>query len=144
MLYLSSNEPVLTAVDFRNVRLGEIGWISCDVPGLDGGILYESQLGARSDWFDLTAQIVREGGASIASFNRVAPRFRRQLSRPLWAFSTLNDVGRAYASIGYSAGAAEWARRGGELRQLGVDNIRFRIPAPTGNDEAPRPTKERR
>src|SRR4051794_37650181 len=72
---LSADEPRLATADPRRVPLGKVGWISCDFPAVCNATLYKAQLGAKSDWFDLTSRTDRENPSVLQLFDAVAPHF---------------------------------------------------------------------
>jgi hypothetical protein len=84
-----------------------------------------------TDWWDEEAQVKRENRDSLRLFQIVASRFRKKLKRPVWAHDVLHDGGAvSYRNIGYSVGASDWVKTGGELAQAGrtldtPGNVRF-------------------
>ena len=130
-VFLATEQPDPALIDPAHLRPGEWGWIDSDVPREEEDILYIAQMAAKSDWYDAEREQIMENPASLALFRRIVPAFRRRLKRPVWAYSIQGGQPVAYRDIGYSQGAEEWCRRGGQLRQLGVANVRFTIGEPT-------------
>jgi len=108
-----------------------LGWVMVDVPRVDGGQLFSIQAATRGDWFEKTTGAVHENKDALKRFDKVwKDGFASRLGFPMVARNVISGAEAAYSSIGYSAGAAEWWRGGGRLRQRGVDNLEFIIPQP--------------
>lgn len=105
-----------------------LGWVSSGVPRIEDDVLYSIQLGARGDWFDGDAGIIRDTKEALRLFDRVWKRFAPCLHFPIRAKNRVTGAEASYASFGFSAGAATWWTRGGRLRQCAVANIEFMIP----------------
>ncbi|WP_404366235.1 hypothetical protein ACIHQR_36725 [Corallococcus coralloides] len=108
-----------------------LGWVVVDVPGVEDDRLFVVQIGARSDWFDKTAGMVRENKHALKWFDRVWRRFAQRLRFPTLVRNIVTGVEASYSSVGYSAGAVDWFRSARRLRQRGVENIEFLIPDTT-------------
>jgi hypothetical protein len=72
---------------------------------------------------------VCESPVSLRLFDRFWRRWKKHFKFGVWDKNTQTGDEALYSDIGYSAGAADWFRRGGRLRQWGVANAEFRIPA---------------
>ncbi|AKT40646.1 uncharacterized protein CMC5_048020 [Chondromyces crocatus] len=99
-----------------------------DVPNIEDEKLFAIQVGARGDWFDKATGMVCENNEALKQFGRVWKKFAQRLRFPTRARNMTTEAESSYASIGYSAGAADWFRHGNRLRQRGVENIEFLIP----------------
>jgi hypothetical protein len=102
------------------------GWVQVDSPFVDGNILFLSDIGSKSDWYQ--AGVIREGPGH-ALYTRITRQLRPQLSSPVTGTNIIYGGVESYPDLHYSRGAAEWQSQGGELRQYGVDNVRFLIPS---------------
>lgn len=133
-IYVMPNCPDLTTTRADDLKLGQLGWVQLDVPRVDGSCLQAVQIAAKSDWFDAVEQRVLESSTSLKLFDKFWGIWKKHFAYPVWARNAITGAEAPYGTIGYSVGAADWYQRGGKLRQDGVRNIEFRIPA------APRPT----
>jgi hypothetical protein len=129
-LFLASSQPDLAAIDSSDLRPGENGWVDCDVPRVEGNILFISQAAAKTDWFDAREARVRESNESVTLFQKFKPYLRRRLNYPVFAYNLRGGQAVMYRDIGYSEGAARWVEEGGELGQEGVLNVRFLLREP--------------
>lgn len=133
-LFLTREPPDLATIDPRELRPGKWGWLQCDVPREEGRVLYLAEVAAKSDWYDQQTRQVLENPEALSLFRRVAPYFRRRLRRPVWVHWAPGAGPEAEASpfrnLGYSAGALEWVRGGGQLAQVGVPNVRYALSDP--------------
>jgi hypothetical protein len=127
-VYIAAHSINLAGVSSDNLKPGQLGWVQLDVPRSDGPCLLAAQIAARSDWFDAKEQKSMESSAALLLFDRFWSHWKRRFTFPVWARNRTTGAEAPYQSIGYSRGAAEWCRCGGELRQEGVGNIDFKIP----------------
>jgi hypothetical protein len=105
-----------------------LGWVLVEVPRLEESRLFCIQIGARGDWFDKDAGVARDNKAALRRFDRVWKAVATRLRFPIRAKNVVTGAAASYSSFGFSAGAAEWWTRGGQLRQRGVENLDFMIP----------------
>lgn len=131
-LFLSADRPSPDMLIPNALEPAVWGWLVITVPRVRGHALLLADIAAKSDYFDLAAETVRENPLSLRLFGMVVPPFRKLLRRPVWARNILDVPPRwhAYRDIGYTDGAAAWELAGGELCQDGVANIRFSTHAP--------------
>ena len=130
LVYLSLDRPDLQTIDPRHLRPIEWGWVQCEMPRRDGNLLLMSRVVAKSDWYDREQGRMIENPLSLTIFRKVAPYFRKRLKRPVWGHDMRYGGSACYRDVGYSERVAEWVRRGGELGQEGVANVRFTIDGP--------------
>jgi hypothetical protein len=133
-LWLAVEPPRFEVRDLRHLLPGKWGWVMVDVPQFEGHALLMAQVGAKSDWYDREQQQVFENPASLALFPKIATPIRNRLQRPTWAYMVnVPSTGRAraYRDVGYTVGTTEWERSGGELKQRGVENVRYTTQPPS-------------
>jgi hypothetical protein len=105
-----------------------LGWVVSDVPRIVDDRLFAIQIAARSDWFDKAAGAVHENKEALKRFDKVWKLTATRLRFPVVARNVVSGAEASYPSIGYTEGAAAWSRRGGKLRQQGVENIELLVP----------------
>ena len=127
--YMSTDAFDLGSIRSDDLRPGELGWLQIDVPRGDEHSMLACQVAAKSDWFDKQDQVMKDNPTSLRIFERVWALWRSRVTFPVVARNRKTGAAAPYRSIGYSAGAAEWVRKGGALRQEGVDNIQFELPS---------------
>ena len=106
-----------------------LGWVLLDVPRSSGDELFVVQIGVRDDWLDKATGTVMRNKDAFKRLDKVWKLMAHRLRFPTVAKNIVTGAEAAYSSIGYTPGAAEWALRGGRLRQEGVANIEFIIPS---------------
>jgi hypothetical protein len=127
-VFVATNLPELSAIPTDTVPLGQFGWLQLDVPRTEETCLLATQIATKSDWFDPASGKVLENSRAIELYDRFWKQWRKRFRFPVFARNWSTGVEAPYASIGYSSGAAQWAKQHGCLRQRGVANIEFRIP----------------
>lgn len=127
-VFLGGEEAIDAEALADDASPARLGWVMVDVPIVDGAQLFASQIAARSDWFDKGAGQIRENKEALKRFDKVWKVLAPRLRFPVRARHVLSGAESSYSNIGYSAGAADWFRDGGRLRQQGVANIEFLIP----------------
>jgi hypothetical protein len=130
---------------------GLLGWVQLDVPRIQGSCLFLVMLAGKSDWYDRNLRQVLEKRDALKRYDRIWRRWKPRVFTPMLVRDIPTGVGRLYSSVGYSAGAAEWVRQGGILRQEGVANNEYLLPdqridelkhtPPTGGDVPGRRSK---
>ena len=75
------------------IEAGRFGWASSFVPIQTERVLFLTQAGAKSDWWDAETRQIRENSASLEVFQRVAAVLRKRLRRPTWAYNIVYDGG---------------------------------------------------
>jgi len=125
-IYLATAVNELGTIYHNDVNPAERGWVVMKVPRVESGALLDIHLDARSDWYE--DGVIKENPESIRLHGRIARRFKKILKHPVWAKNIkLGGSAVSYRSLGYSNGAREWYRNGGELMHEGMPNIRYEI-----------------
>jgi hypothetical protein len=122
----------LDGITSSNYIPGLLGWVTVDVPRIQGSTLFCVQFGARSDWYDSDRREVIEKRDAMKRFDRIWRKWKRHVRSPMRARDRLTGAERTYNDLAYSAGAEEWVRQGGNLRQEGTANTEFLLPEPPG------------
>jgi hypothetical protein len=134
-VFLAEHLPQFSFIE--DVIPAKLGWIEVTPPREDDKVLLIAQLGTKTSWYDLAARTECSNDNVLKLFKKAAKPLRKALSYPVWARHVdLVDQWHPYRDIGYSAGAAKWAKGGGELRQWGVKNVVYSVspdsPPPKG------------
>jgi hypothetical protein len=108
---------------------GLLGWVTVDVPRVQGSSLFSVQFGARSDWYDENRREVMEKRDAMKRFDRIWKKWKPLVRSPMRVRNRVTGTEGTTSGVGYSVGAEEWVRRGGVLRQEGVMNQEFLLPA---------------
>jgi len=127
-VYVAAAPAAFEAEDPARLRPGELGWVQLDVPRVENRDLIGTQVAAKSDWFDAAQRKIIEAPAALKLFDGLWRKWKKQFTFGVSARNVKHGGESLYPSIGFSAGAAQWAKQGGGLRQQGVDNIVFEIP----------------
>jgi hypothetical protein len=122
----------LEGITSSNYIPGLLGWVTVDVPRIQGPSLFCVQLGARSDWYDRDRREVMEKRDAMKRFDRIWKKWKPRVRSPMRGRNRVNGAEGIVSGVGYSAGAEEWVRQGGNLRQEGVANAEFLLPKPPG------------
>jgi hypothetical protein len=122
----------LEGVTSSNYIPGLLGWVVVGVPRIQGSSLFCVQLAARSDWYDRDRREVMEKRDAMKRFDRIWRKWKPRVRSPMRARDRVTGAEHTYKDLRYSAGAEEWVRRGGVLRQEGVMNQEFLLPEPPG------------
>lgn len=126
-IFLTVSRPEVTYIDANDLHPGEWGWVQIEVPRIEGSVLLLSTLAGKYEWYDPRRNQIKGNKNVVTVFDRVARFLKRRLMRPVWARNVIESKGQCYRQIWYSAGAADWIRKGGVLQQEGVANIVYSI-----------------
>ncbi len=127
-VYLAPEKIELKKISPKDLIPQEYGWIDVDVPKVQGRYLEKATAGVKSDWFVSVDVPYRENPEALKLFERFwrkwKPHFRYGLvSRNIKTGAKGFDRG-----VGYTPGAAEWARGGGILTAEFGANGEFTLP----------------
>jgi hypothetical protein len=136
---LASNRAIFTG-DLANLEEistskyipGLLGWVLVDIPRIQGSSLFCVQFAAKSDWYDRDRRQVMEKRDAMKRFDRIWRKWKPRVRSPMRARDRVTGAEHTYKDLAYSAGAEEWVRQGGNLRQAGVINVEFLLPEPPG------------
>jgi hypothetical protein len=120
----------LDGITSSNYIPGLLGWVTVDVPRIQGSSLFCVQFGARSDWYDEDRREVMEKRDAMKRFDRIWKKWKLLVRSPMRARYRVTGAEHTYKDLAYSAGAEEWVRQGGNLRQEGTANVEFLLPEP--------------
>lgn len=118
----------LDGVSARDYAPGLLGWVVVGLPRTAGPCLYLVSLAGKSDWYDEALRKVLEKPDALKRYDRIWRRWKPRVSSPMLVRHIPSGAARLYSNVGYSAGAAEWVRHGGILRQEGTANNEYLIP----------------
>jgi hypothetical protein len=107
---------------------GLLGWVTVDVPRIQGSTLFSVQFAARSDWYDSDRRQVMEKRDAMKRFDCIWKKWKSRVRSPMRVRNRVTGVEGTYKHLAYSAGAEEWVRRGGALRKEGVMNSEYLLP----------------
>lgn len=134
-IYVSSTRPRAAQLAAEDALPARWGWIQAGPPRREGRTLLLSEIALK---------VFVDAGSSapdavLRLCSTLVRAFKKATAQPTWARSVHGGAWRKYKDIRTSAGAREWARNLGQLRQWGVDNIEFSA-APHTNKRKPRST----
>lgn len=124
-LFIATSPPTDDQLEADKVVPGKFGWLQFDIPKRSGKQLFVADFAMKSDWYDEKSKNVLVNTQLARVYRRLRKRLRDLLGSPVWARNVKTGGASAYSDMGISLGAAQWEKEGGELRQCGVENIRF-------------------
>ena len=124
-VYLSSNEPMISGIDANDFAPARLGWLEFNLPKEDGMTLYLAELAVKSDWFDSDANEIKRDQQLERLYGKIRNALRKELVSPLWAKNIKSQGVSCYKDMAYSKAVADWEKQGHELRQQGVNNVKF-------------------
>lgn len=124
-IFIAITEPDISSIDCRDFSPAKFGWLQLDIPKENGNILYLSDLAVKTDWYDTVEKKTYENKELLKFYNKVKKLLKDNLSSPIFAMNTKTGGTATYKDIAYADSAREWEKNGGELRQLGVGNVKF-------------------
>ena len=131
----------LTGITSSNYVPGQLGWVSWDVPRVEGNILYSADLAAKSDWWDSDLQMSLEKKDALLRYDRIWRRLKPRLSTLMGVRNIRWGGSGPVTGCAYSPGAEAWYRRGGLLRQKGTLNNEYYIPDSPEVEAPPKPKR---
>lgn len=81
----------------------------------------------KTDWYDADDKQTYENKELERFFKKVKKEFIKNLSSPVFAVNIKTGGSARYKDMGYADSAKEWEEKGGELKQFGVENVKFSI-----------------
>ena len=124
-VFFSSSKPSPKDLDSSKPNFPELGWVQYQLPKRENNFLIMASLGYKSDWYNDDYTVHYDNEVMKKLYRKIRPIFKKGLKSPVWAKNIKFGGSSCYRNLGYSDGAAEWEKNGGELCQLGVGNIRF-------------------
>jgi hypothetical protein len=118
--------PVTTRFDI--LHPAQQGWVSVNLPFVEGTTLYVADIGIKFQWFDPATETTTTNHELERLFGQIARRLRKKLKFPVVGFSLSTHKSAVYKSLGYSQGARAWLENSGEWRQEGSKNVGFKLP----------------
>ena len=124
-IFVATSPPTDDQLEAVEVVPGKFGWLQFDIPKRSGKQLFLADFAMKSDWYDEKSKKVLVNTQLARVYRRLRKRLRNLLGSPVWARNIKTGGAAAYSDMGISPGAEHWEKEGGELRQRGVENIRF-------------------
>ena len=124
-VYLTSTKPDMSKVDAADFAPAQLGWLQVDLPKEDGTRLYLSELTVKTDWFDRYTNKIMENHQLEKLFSKIRRELKKDLKSPIWAKNIKTQGVSCYKDMAYSEAVEDWEKKGGELLQQGVENVRF-------------------
>lgn len=124
-VFFSSSKTSSKGLDSSRPNFPELGWVQYILPKRENKCLYHASLGYKSDWYDDDYSIRYENEGMEKVYKKIRTIFKKGMKSPVWSKNIKFGGSECHNNIGFSDGAAEWEKNGGELCQLGVGNIRF-------------------
>ena len=118
--------PVTTRFDI--IHGARRGWVSVNLPFVEGTTLYMADIGIKFQWFDAATGTTTTNHELVRLFGQIARRLRKKLTFSIAVSSLLTHKSSIYKSVGYSKGARAWLENAGKWRQEGVKNIGYDLP----------------
>jgi len=124
-IFIATSPPTDDQLEADEIVPAKFGWLQMDIPKRSGKQLFLADFAMKSDWYDLESKNVLVNTQLARAYRRLRKRLRDLLGSPVWARNVKTGEASAYSDMGISLGAERWEKGGGELRQRGVENIRF-------------------
>lgn len=128
-IYIAPGSVNIGEAKPASLDLGQLGWIQMDIPKAIGNTLFGIQIACKTDYFNENTGMIVSNPMSRRIFDRFWRRWKRHFTFPMVCRNRITHAEGLYRSIGCSQGAQGWLRKGGILRQVGVKNIEFVLPA---------------
>ena len=124
-IFIATARPNNDQLEADEVVPAKFGWLLFDVPKQFGKQLFLADFAVKSDWYDEVSKNVVVNKQLARVYRRLRAKLRGSLGSPVWARNIRTGRASPYSDMGISPGAKQWEKEGGELRQCGVENIRF-------------------
>ena len=124
-LFIATAPPSDDQLNASEIVPAKFGWLQIDIPKQSGQQLFLADFAMKSDWYDEKSKNVVVNKQLAPVYRRLRSRLRDSLGSPVWACNVKTGGKSSYSDMGITRGAAQWEKEGGELRQFGVENVRF-------------------
>ena len=123
-VYISAEKPESSHL-LIDVAPARLGWVQLNLPKESGHALTLGDIGIKPEWYDDSTGETGTNDELKVLYRTLKTEFKRRITTPVWAQNIKTGGIASYAYIGVSPLAMEWEANGGELRQEGVENLRF-------------------
>ena len=124
-IFIAMNPPVSEQLRTATIVPAKYGWLQLDLPREVGSQLFLADFAMKSDWYDKSSKELETNNELPKLYRKLRADFRKEFTSPVWAVNMKTGGISAYSDMGISKLASQWESDGGELRQEGVDNVRF-------------------
>lgn len=124
-VFIATTRPDISGIDVGALSPAKHGWLQLDLPKENGETLYLSDLAVKTDWYEVDDNKIHENRGLEKIYNKVKKEIRANLSSPVFAINTKTGRSATYKDMAYASSAKKWEENGGELKQFGVENVKF-------------------
>lgn len=96
----------------------EWGWVVCTLPRQEGGVLYQSDFGCKSDYYRSETKTIHENPVSIELYVAVVKLLRKKLPFQIY-IGPEGGVLKPCRGVKHSQGVVDWLMGGGSLKAEG-------------------------
>ena len=101
-----------------HVHPAKWGWVQCVIPREKDNVLYMTDLGCKSDYYEKESKTVHENPLSIEIYTRVVRFFRKKLRFQTY-IGPEGGAMKPCSGVKHSQGAVDWVSNGGRLKARG-------------------------
>lgn len=125
-IYLSKEKPDIDSVDPTEFAPGELGWIHIELPKENNNILYMSDIGVKTNWYDSVKKINFNNENLLPVYNKFTSKIKRNFKFPVRLYNIDNPQEIFVCrGIGFTEAVRNFEKEGGKLMQDGVDKQLF-------------------
>lgn len=124
-MFIAKEKPARKQLLATEVMPAMSGWMMFRFPIEAGTHLMLGDFSVKSDWFDKETGTNHENRNLPKLYSKLRADLGKRLNSPVWAINIKSGAAAKYPGIGCSRGASQWEAQGNELRQEGVNNVRF-------------------
>lgn len=124
-IFIATSPPSDDQLEAEEVVPAKFGWLHFDIPTESGNLLFLADFALKSDWYDEKSKKIIFNKQLVRVYRKLRSRLRDLLKSPVYARNIKTGGTSRYSDMGFSQGAKQWEQEGGELRQRGVENVRF-------------------
>ncbi len=124
-LYLGKADVSSDDIDPGDIATAKLGLIQISLPVISDNILMISDIATKTDWYEGT--IKYDNKDLVVLFKKIKSVVIKNTFSSVVAKNIVTGVEQLYPDIRFSEKAKTFYCSGGELMQVGVNNVRFKI-----------------
>lgn len=113
-----------------DVNRAKEGWIQVVLPKEANGMLFEGNIGIKTDWYDEETNAIYDKKEKLSLFNKIARRLKKNFKYPVIGYDIRTGKSHTY-QIGYTEEAKRFLKEGGQLvsgiNETDIGTVRFAI-----------------
>lgn len=125
-LFLAEQNVDINHINPDHIQAAQLGLIDIRLPYISGQTLFMASIGVKTDWFDKATNQVLVNDRLMPLFRKIKTYILKNMMPRVLAVNIVTGDSTEYAAIKCTKEAKAFNENGGELMQLGVNNLRFR------------------